>query len=64
MLVGFPGETDEDFEQLKEFVSEMRFDRLGVFEYSHEEDTSAYAYEDDIPQEVKVQRRNELMALQ
>jgi len=64
MLVGFPGETDAEFEDLKTFVKEMKFDRLGVFQYSHEEDTSAHDYPDDIDPELKAQRTNELMEVQ
>ena len=64
MLVGFPNETEEDFEGLKTFIEEMRFDRLGVFTYSHEEDTRAHGLEDNIPQEVKEQRAAELMGVQ
>ncbi len=65
MLVGHPGETEEDFEELKQFVREMRFERLGVFSYSHEEDTFAgETYEDNIPQEVKLARAEEIMAIQ
>lgn len=64
MLVGFPGETEEDFEELLDFVKEQRFERLGVFPYSHEENTRAHDMEDDVPQEVKVERCNRLMAVQ
>jgi ribosomal protein S12 methylthiotransferase len=65
MLVGHPGETDEDFEQLKDFVKRHRFDRLGAFAYSHEEGTYGYKkYEDNIPEEVKNARVEELMAVQ
>ncbi|MEL6970728.1 MAG: MiaB/RimO family radical SAM methylthiotransferase, partial [Bacteroidota bacterium] len=64
MLVGFPGETEEEFEDLCAFVREMRFDRLGVFQYSHEEDTRAYELEDDIPAEVKAARASRLMEIQ
>ena len=64
MLVGFPGETDEDFRNLMDFVEDQKFERLGTFLYSHEEDTSAYKLEDDVPDEVKQNRYNELMALQ
>ena len=64
MLVGFPGETEEDFNDLKNFVEEMRFDRLGVFTYSHEENTGAHQFEDDISQEIKEQRASELMEIQ
>ena len=65
MMVGFPGETEEDFEQLKEFVQKARFDRMGAFAYSEEEGTyAAETYEDSIPQEVKQARLDELMAIQ
>ena len=65
LMVGFPGETEEDFEELKEFVQKARFDRMGAFAYSEEEGTyAAETYEDSIPQEVKQARLDELMALQ
>ena len=65
LLVGFPGETDEDFEELKDFVREVRFERMGAFAYSREEGTySAEHYEDDVLEEVKQQRLDELMAIQ
>jgi ribosomal protein S12 methylthiotransferase len=64
MLVGFPGETEEEFEDLCDFVREMQFDRLGVFQYSHEEDTSAHQMEDDVPAEVKAERANRIMEIQ
>ena len=64
MLVGFPNETEQDFDGLKSFVEDMRFDRLGVFTYSHEEDTRAHGLENNIPQEVKQQRAAELMEVQ
>jgi ribosomal protein S12 methylthiotransferase len=65
LLVGHPGETEADFEELKEFVREMQFERLGVFPYSHEEDTYAgESYEDSIPQEVKLARAEEIMSIQ
>ena len=64
MLVGFPGETEEEFEELCDFVRAMQFERLGVFMYSHEEDTSAYDLEDDVPAEVKADRANRLMEIQ
>lgn len=64
MLVGFPGETEEEFQDLCDFVQEMRFDRLGVFQYSHEENTRAYEWEDDVPAEVKAERANRLMEIQ
>ena len=63
-LVGFPGETEEDFEVLCDFVREMKFERVGVFQYSHEEDTSAYLMEDNIPDEVKAERASQLMEIQ
>jgi len=64
LIVGYPGETEEDFQKLKDFVKAMRFDRLGCFTYSHEENTTAYELTDDIPEEVKLQRANEIMELQ
>jgi ribosomal protein S12 methylthiotransferase len=64
MLVGFPGETEEDFQELCDFVQRMRFERLGVFTYSHEEQTSAHQLEDDVPEELKAERASILMDLQ
>lgn len=64
MLVGFPGETDADFQSLLDFVAEQRFERLGAFLYSHEEGTSGYALQDDVPDHVKQARMDELMAVQ
>lgn len=65
LMVGFPGETEEDFEELKEFVRWARFDRMGAFAYSHETGTySGMNYEDDVPQEVKQQRLDEVMDIQ
>lgn len=64
MIVGYPGETEEDFELLKEFVAETKFDRLGVFQYSHEENTHAYNLEDDVTDSVKEERVSEIMELQ
>ena len=65
LMVGFPGETEEDFEELKEFVQKARFDRMGAFAYSEEEGTyAAETYEDSIPHEIKQARLDELMALQ
>lgn len=63
-LVGFPGETEEEFEELVDFVRDMEFDRVGVFQYSHEENTIAYEMEDDVPAEVKADRVNRLMEVQ
>jgi len=64
MLVGFPGETDEEFEDMCAFVRDMRFERLGVFQYSHEEDTTAHDLEDNVSAEVKAQRASDLMNIQ
>ncbi|ATA67740.1 30S ribosomal protein S12 methylthiotransferase RimO [Capnocytophaga cynodegmi] len=64
LIVGYPGETEDDFNILKEFVKEMRFDRLGCFTYSHEENTHAYNLVDDVPEEVKIARANEIMEIQ
>lgn len=65
LMVGFPGETDEDFAELKEFVRRARFERMGAFAYSEEDGTfSAENYADDVPQEVKTRRLDELMAIQ
>jgi len=64
LIVGFPGETDEDFAELERFVSETAFDHLGVFTYSHEEGTRAFALADDVPAAVKRRRQNALMARQ
>ena len=63
-LVGYPGETEAEFAEMCDFVREMRFERLGVFQYSHEEDTRAYEVADDVPAEVKADRANRLMDLQ
>jgi ribosomal protein S12 methylthiotransferase len=63
-LVGFPGETQEDHEQLCRCVEEAKFDRVGVFEYSHEEGTRGYVLEDDVPAETKKERSQEIMAIQ
>lgn len=64
MISGFPGETEEDHEELMDFVDEMEFDRLGVFAYSAEEDTPAASYPDQVPEEVKEARRAQVMELQ
>jgi len=63
-IVGYPGETIEDFAELKDFVSQMRFERMGCFTYSAEEGTAAYELEDNVPQEEKERRQDELMSLQ
>jgi len=64
LICGYPGETEADFEEVKEWVSEMRFDRLGVFTYSHEENTHAYNFKDDVPAKVKRDRSNAIMEIQ
>lgn len=64
LITGFPGESSEQYENLLNFVDEMEFERLGVFTYSQEEDTIAAGFEDQIPEEIKEQRRDEIMALQ
>ncbi len=64
LIVGYPGETEGDFEILKNWVAETRFERLGCFTYSHEENTHAYELEDNVPQEVKQERANEIMQIQ
>ena len=64
LIVGYPGETEAHFEELKQFVRNTRFDRLGCFAYSHEENTHAYNLMDDVPEEVKERRVAELMELQ
>jgi len=63
-IVGFPGETEADVEQLKDFIRDTGFDHVGVFTYSHEEGTRAYAMEDDVPAEVKAERRDAVMRMQ
>jgi len=64
LIAGFPGETREDVEELKDFLTRMRFDRVGIFTYSHEEQTSAFDLQDDIPAEEKEERAREIMDLQ
>ena len=64
LIVGYPGETKEDFEILKQWVKDIKFDRLGCFTYSHEENTGAYELEDNIPQKTKNERLNEIMEIQ
>ncbi|MDF4204826.1 30S ribosomal protein S12 methylthiotransferase RimO [Maribacter sp. SA7] len=64
LIVGYPGETEEDFEILKNWVTSMRFERLGCFTYSHEENTHAYTLVDDVPEEVKQERANIIMEIQ
>jgi ribosomal protein S12 methylthiotransferase len=64
LIVGYPGETQEDFEIMRDWVQEMKFERLGCFAYSHEENTTAYLLEDDVPFEIKQERAAEIMDLQ
>jgi len=64
MIVGHPGETEVDYEELVDFVEKSRFDRMGVFTYSHEENTHSYSMADDVPAEVKQQRLDEIMEVQ
>ncbi|MFM2206757.1 MAG: hypothetical protein RL213_732 [Bacteroidota bacterium] len=64
LIAGYPGETEQDFEELQEWVRNTRFDRLGIFTYSHEENTHAHTLEDDVPDEVKRERAEAVMALQ
>jgi ribosomal protein S12 methylthiotransferase len=64
LIVGYPGETEEDFNILKNWVEKMRFERLGCFTYSHEENTHAYLLEDDVPEEVKQDRAAQIMDIQ
>ena len=64
LIAGYPGETEEDFREMAEWVKEMKFDRLGIFTYSHEENTHAHNFEDDVPEEVKNARAEEIMDIQ
>jgi len=64
LITGFPGETEADFQEMMEWIKETRFERLGCFTYSHEENTSAHVLVDDVPPEVKQDRANQIMALQ
>ena len=64
LIVGYPGETEEKFQELKRWVRNTKFDRLGVFTYSHEENTSAHVLENDIPEKIKKARQEEIMDLQ
>ena len=64
LIAGHPGETEEDFQELLKFVEESKFERLGIFTYSHEENTHSHSFEDDVPAEVKQQRANAVMELQ
>jgi ribosomal protein S12 methylthiotransferase len=64
LIAGFPGETEEDIAELKSFLEEHRFDRVGIFQYSHEENTSAYDLVDDVPADIKAERAQEVMEVQ
>lgn len=64
LIAGYPGETEEDFQEMYDFVERSRFDRLGIFTYSHEENTHAHNFEDDVPEEVKRERADRIMELQ
>lgn len=64
LIVGYPGETEAHFQELKDWIKEMRFERLGAFTYSHEENTHAYNLVDDVPEDVKQERANEIMEIQ
>ncbi|MGB1041639.1 MAG: 30S ribosomal protein S12 methylthiotransferase RimO [Flavobacteriales bacterium] len=64
LIAGYPGETEEDFREMADWVQEIKFDRLGIFEYSHEENTHAHNFEDDVPEEIKTARAEEIMDIQ
>lgn len=64
LIAGYPGETEQDFEEMKQWVQETRFERLGIFTYSHEENTHAFKLEDDVPPKVKQKRADEIMKVQ
>jgi ribosomal protein S12 methylthiotransferase len=64
LIAGHPGETEADFEEMQDFVRQMRFDRLGIFKYSHEEQTHSYSLEDNVPHDIKQERADEIMAIQ
>jgi ribosomal protein S12 methylthiotransferase len=64
LIAGFPGETQDDVEELKSFLQKMEFDRVGIFTYSHEENTSAYDLKNDVPEEEKERRAQEIMDVQ
>lgn len=64
LIAGYPGETEEDFQEMYDFVEKMRFERLGIFTYSHEENTSAYLLEYDVPEKIKKERADKIMELQ
>jgi ribosomal protein S12 methylthiotransferase len=64
IITGFPGETEQNFQELLHFIRDIRFDRLGVFIYSPEEDTHAFRLKDDVPEKIKMERADEIMRLQ
>lgn len=64
LIAGYPGETDAEFQEMYEFVEKMKFERLGIFTYSHEENTHAFKLEDDVPEKVKKERADQIMELQ
>jgi ribosomal protein S12 methylthiotransferase len=64
VIAGHPGETEDDFLEMMTFIEKSRFDRLGIFNYSHEENTHSYSFQDDVPQEIKQQRSDAVMELQ
>ncbi len=64
LIAGYPGETEEDFEEMMQWIEEMKFERLGIFPYSHEENTHAFNFEDDVPQDIKQKRAEDVMELQ
>jgi ribosomal protein S12 methylthiotransferase len=64
LIAGYPGETEADFQEMYEFVERMRFDRLGIFTYSHEENTHAFSLKDDVSEKIKRKRADQIMELQ
>ena len=64
LIAGYPGETEEDFQEMYNWVEKMKFDRLGIFTYSHEENTHAYKFDDDVPPKIKKERADSIMELQ
>ena len=64
LIAGYPGETEEDFQEMYNWVEEMKFDRLGIFTYSHEENTHAFQAQDDVPSKIKKERADKIMELQ
>ena len=64
LIAGYPGESQEDFQEMYDWVEEMKFERLGIFTYSHEENTHAYKFDDDVPPKIKKERADSIMELQ